>query len=132
MKTLTLFTAVALVCSASLLQAKEGQRAHVNVIIEVPNPTWSTQIQKAYTKEGKLLVVCHMTQAPGAGIMMISKAKDSIQLPIALTKLPKKILLTGKTWNWSNGGYTAVTTEELKKTLKGATLVYPEKKKTPK
>jgi len=124
----SLLTISALTLTSSLLAADEVRKAPLNVSIEVPNPTWSANIQKAYTKAGKLLVVCNLNQKPGAGIMVISKANDSIQLPASLSKLPKQILVTGKTWNWSNGGYTAVTGKELQKILEGAKLVYPTKK----
>ncbi len=123
-----LLTISALTLTNSLLAADEVQKVPLSVSIEVPNPTWSVNIQKAYTKAGKLLIVCSMNQKPGEGIMVISKANDSIQLPAALAKLSKQILVTGKTWNWSNGGYTAVTDKELERVLEGAKLVYPTKK----
>jgi len=118
--------ATAITAAIAPLSATE-KKAPLEVSIEVPNPTWSTKIKEVYKKSDKLLVVCQMTQKEGMGIMVISKAKDKIELPEALTKLDKEIFVLGKKWNWNNGGYTETTPEKLKATLKGATKVYQAK-----
>lgn len=104
----------------------------VTVSIDTPNPGWRCKIQSAHIKRGQLLIICQLSHPGGISASVISKAKDSIQLPEKLTRMKREIYVLGKTWNWGHA-HTAVTPTQLKSVLKGSKEVYKamENKKTP-
>jgi hypothetical protein len=67
--------------------------------------------------------VCRAQKKEGLAAAVMSKAKDSVNIPNKFTKLPRKIYVTGQKWNYSDG-YKSITVEELDKLLTGATEVY--------
>ena len=103
--------------------AETPQASAVEVSIDVPSPAWSLKITSIYTKVDKLLVVCSAQKKEGMAAAVMSKAKDSVIIPNNLAKLPREVYVTGQQWNYSNN-YKAVTAEELKMVLAGATEVY--------
>ena len=126
MKTL-LFCCCAIALSSLALVAETPSSAPVAISIDVPSPAWSLKISSIHTKENKLLIVCSVQKKEGLAPSVMSKAKDSVNIPSKFTKLPRKVYVTGQQWNYSDG-YEAVTAEELKKLLVGATEVYSASK----
>ncbi len=123
----TLLCCCAITLSSLSLVAETPSSAPVAISIDVPSPAWSLKISSIHTKENKLLIVCNAQQKEGLAASVMSKAKDSVNIPNEFTKLPRKVYVTGQKWNYSDG-YEAVTDEELKKLLAGATEVYSASK----
>ncbi|MEJ6572484.1 MAG: hypothetical protein QNL01_05755 [Akkermansiaceae bacterium] len=98
----------------------------VEVSMDTPSSGWSLKIKSAHTRNNKLLVVCQLSHAGGVSLTVISKVKDSIQLPEKQANMKREIYVLGKTWNWGKG-YTAVTPEQLKIQLKDSQAVYTAK-----
>ena len=98
----------------------------VEISIDTPSSGWSLKIQSAHTHGDKLLVVCQLSHAGGVSLSVISKVKDSIQLPEKQANMKREVYVLGKTWNWGKG-YTAVTPEQLKAHLKDSQAVYAAK-----
>ena len=123
----TLLCCCAVILSNLSLMAESPQATPVAIAIDVPSPAWSLKITSIHTKADKLLVVCNAQKKEGMAAAVMSKAKDSVNIPSQYAKLPREVYVTGQKWNYSNG-YKAVTTEELKKHLTGATEIYSAKK----
>lgn len=113
--------------SSFFLMAETPPATPVDVSIDVPSPAWSLKITSIHKKAGKLLVVCGAQKKEGMALAVMSKAKDSAQIPNKLAKLPREVYVTGQKWNYSSG-YKAVSNEELKALLAGATEIYSAKK----
>ena len=123
----TLLCCCAITLNSLSLEAETPSSAPVAISIDVPSPAWLLKITSIYTKENKLLIVCSAQKKEGLAASVMSKAKDSVNIPSEFAKLPRKVYVTGQKWNYSDG-YEAVTAEELKKLLAGATEVYSASK----
>ena len=105
----------------------------IQVEIDVPSSGWDLELKSLHLKDGQLWVVGELVLLSDKRLPRISKVTD--QLPVAeeWSKLPRRLLITGKTWKESffNGpdwkredAYAAVTRAQLQKALEGSREIY--------
>ena len=74
----------------------------VEIRLDVPDSTWSMQIEKVIQTQDHIAVFCALKQSDMMGMMVISEVVDAVEF--TASNLPIKNYVRGKTWNWENVG----------------------------
>jgi hypothetical protein len=105
----------------------------IRVEIDTPSSAWVLELKSLHLKEGQLLVVGELILLNDNSLPRISKAADQVPVAEKWSKLPRRLLITGRTWkesfftgsDWKREDvYTAVTRAQLKKALEGSHEIY--------
>ena len=122
-----------LVALCSPASAESEKQPLVKVAIDTPSSAWVLELGSLHLKDGQLLVVGDLILLNDKGLPRIAKATDQVPVPEKWRKLPRRLLITGKTWkesffigsDWKReDSYTAVTRAQLTKALEGSHEIY--------
>ena len=85
------------------MESKDTTMQHtVEIRLDVPDSTWSMQIEKVIQTQDHIAVFCALKKSDMMGMMVISEVVDAVEF--TASNLPIKNYVRGKTWNWENAG----------------------------
>jgi len=85
---------------ADAMPAEEpSEREPYTLSITVPSAGWSFESVEAYRVGNRAVwIVCRLRPPEGMAAQVISTLEKTLPLPH--TKLPRRVFVIGKTWNW--------------------------------